>query len=200
MIVQQIRSAFNNGPDMADSIGKAGRSAAGIVLLAAWIALGPSAAKAQASATTKDFGWLAGRWQGTMKSGVGIADVTFTPPVAGLVTGVMRLVSDDRILVVELISIVDTPNGPEMRFRHFSSALDAYEASFKQAMRLRSHSADKDVFENVVPYDKTLMSTQPRLTTFQRIDANSFTGHSDIIGEDGKPAVIEVTYRRIVTS
>ena len=154
-------------------------------------------ANAQVAATTKDFGWLAGRWQGTMSSGVGVADVTFTPPVAGLITGVMRLVSDDRILVVELISIVDTPNGPEMRFRHFSSALDAYESSFKQAMRLTRHSSAEDVFENLVPYDKSLMSTQPRVTTFQRTDANSFTGHSDIIGDDGKSSVIEVKYRRM---
>ena len=132
-----------------------------------------------------------------MSNGPGIADVTFTPPVAGLITGVMRLVADNKILVVELISIVDTPNGPEMRFRHFSSSLEAYESSFKQAMRLKTHSADADVFENVVPWDKSLMSTQPRLTTFQRTDANAFTGHSDIIGNDGKPAVIEVKYRRM---
>lgn len=169
-------------------------------MFVAAIAVMASTAGAQVTATTKDFGWLAGRWQGTMTSGVGVADVTFTPPVAGLITGVMRLVSGDKILVVELISIVDAPDGPEMRFRHFSSSLDAYESSFKQAMRLKRHSGDEDVFENLIPYDKALMSTQPRVTTFRRTDTDSFTGHSDIIDDNGKPAVIEVNYRRIGTA
>lgn len=149
------------------------------------------------SPTTKDLAWLEGRWQGTMTNGLGIADVTFTPPAAGLITGVMRLVSDNKILVVELVSIVDTPNGPELRFRHFSPALEAYESSFKQTMQLMRYSADKFEFENTVPYDKALMSTQPRVTTYERRGANMFVGHSDIIGSDGKPAVVEVTYRRV---
>ena len=109
----------------------------------------------------------------------------------------MRLVDNGKILVVELVSIVDTPDGPEMRFRHFSSALDAYESKFKQAMRLKSIAGNKYVFENMVPYDKDLMSTQPRVTTYERIDNNNWVGRSDIIGSDGKPAVIEVRYRRI---
>ena len=183
--------------------GAIGKFFSGSAAVAVFIALSfsaPSTAKAQSVATTKDFSWLVGRWQGTMTSGAGVADVTFQPAVAGLMTGVMKIVSGDKILVVELISIVDTPNGPEMRFRHFSASLDAYEQSFKQALRLKTHSADKDVFENMVPYDKALMSTQPRLTTFQRFDADTFTGHSDIIGDDGKPAVIEVKYRRLPVS
>jgi hypothetical protein len=44
------------------------------------------------------------------------------------------------------------------------------------------------------------MSSWPSPTTFKRIDADSFTGHSDIIGSDGNPAVIEVKYRRMATS
>jgi hypothetical protein len=84
-----------------------------------------------------------------------------------------------------------------MRFRHFSPALEAYEPTFKQTMRLTTQVSDRFVFENVVPYEKSLMSTQPRVTVFQRVGENSFIGKSDIIGESGKPAVIEVTYRRV---
>ncbi len=157
----------------------------------------PSLAGARTSATTRDLGWLAGRWEGTMGNRPGIADVTFAPPTAGLITGVRRLVADNKILVVELISINDTPAGPEMRFRHFSSALVAYEDSFKQALRLKSASSDKFVFENTVPFDKALMSTQPRVTIFERKGPDAFIGHSDIIGSDEKPAVVEVHYRRL---
>ena len=158
----------------------------------------PAKARAQTSATTKDFAWLAGRWEGTMSSGaVGVADVTFTPPAAGLITGVMRLVADQKILVVELISLTDTPKGPELRFRHFSNSLEAYETTFKQSLRLSSHEPMKDTFENAEPYDKALMSTQPRITVFERHDANSFTGRTNIINDAGQPAVVEVRYRRV---
>jgi hypothetical protein len=53
----------------------------------------------------------------------------------------------------------------------------------------------RDVFENTVPYDEALMSTHPR-TTIIRQGADGFIGRSNIIGSDGAPAVIEVTYAR----
>jgi hypothetical protein len=61
----------------------------------------------------------------------------------------------------------------------------------------RMTGSDGDVFENAVGYDKALMSTQPRAASRRRIDPDSFVGHSDIIGSDGKPGVVEVTYRRV---
>ena len=103
----------------------------------------------------------------------------------------------DTVLVVELITMVDAPNGLQLRFRHFSAELEAYETQYKQAMRHTAHLNDRDVFENTVPYDKTLMSTQPRTTAYIRTGPDSFVGRSDIIGSDGMPAVIEVTYARV---
>jgi hypothetical protein len=147
--------------------------------------------------TTSDFKWLEGQWEGHMTGGIGVAHVMFGPPAAGLITGVMRLIDGEKVLVVELISLVDTPPGVEMRFRHFSPALDAYESTFKQSMLLKKHDADADVFENTVAFDAKLMSTQPRVTTWKRVSADTFVGHSDIFGSDGKPAVVEVTYKRV---
>lgn len=167
------------------------------IMIAGALAIVPTAARAQTLLTTKEFGWLVGRWEGATTGRPGRADVAFSPAVAGLMTGVMRLVIDEKIAVVELISLVDTPGGPELRFRHFSPLLDAYEDTFKQALRLTRHTADAYVFENAVPYDKALMSTQPRVTTFQRIDADTFVGRSDIINNNGEPAVVEVRYRRV---
>ena len=63
-------------------------------------------------------------------------------------------------------------------------------------MRLRTHASDRDAFENRVPYDPKLISTQPRVTTYVRHGADEFVGRSDIIDGQGKPAVVEVTYRR----
>jgi hypothetical protein len=149
-----------------------------------------------ATATIADFGWLVGGWEGHMVGQSGTADLTVNQPRAGTLTGMMRLVDNDKVIVIELLSIIDTPTGPEMRFRHFSPSLEAYEAQFKQTMRLRSHSSDRDVFENTTPYDAKLMSTQPRKTQFIRHGADEFVGRSDIIGDDGKPAVVEAVYQR----
>jgi hypothetical protein len=150
------------------------------------------------SATLRDFAWLTGRWEGTVGNLAGATlEVMYSAPRAGLMTGVMRLVQRDTVLVVELISLVETPRGIEMRFRHFSPTLDAYEREFRQAMRLTSHQPSADVFENVVAYDATLMSTQPRRTSLVRHGADAFVGRSDIIGSDGKPAEIVSAYHRV---
>lgn len=147
--------------------------------------------------TTAEFAWLTGTWEGRLTKLPGaLAEVVFQPPRAGVVTGVMRLTQGDTLLVIELISLVDTPHGPEMRFRHFSPALDAYETTFKQTMVLKSHDAVKDVFENLIAYDKTLMSTQPRVSMWERRGPDDMIARSDIIGDDGNPDVVEVTYRR----
>jgi hypothetical protein len=167
-----------------------------------WLALGACAAAASSLSaqtprpTTADFHWLAGNWEGNLTGRPGTTDMTFTDPRQGTITGIMRLADNGKIVVVELISLVDTPDGVEMRFRHFSPALEAYETQFKQAMRLSSHSDDRDVFANTAPYDKDLMSTQPRTTQFIRRGPDEFVGRSDIIGDDGRPAIVESVYRR----
>jgi hypothetical protein len=155
---------------------------------------GPSAQGA--TATTADLAWLRGSWEGRLANAPGTAELTFMAPRAGLIAGVMRLVDGDRILVVELITIVDTPTGPEMRFRHFSSTLEPYEATFRQSMRLTAHTGERDDFENQVPFDARLISTQPRVTSLIRRGADEFVGHTDTLDEHGQAGVVEVTYRR----
>jgi hypothetical protein len=158
-----------------------------------------SAARAPAtSATTADFAWLAGTWEGNLAGSAGmVAALTFQPPAAGSVSGVMRLRQGDKLVMLELIAMIDTPRGVELRFRHFTGALDALETTFKQNMLLKSHEPAKDTFENLAEYDKTLMSTQPRTSAWIRRGPDEMVAHSDIIGSDGKPAVIEVVYRRV---
>ena len=151
-----------------------------------------------ASATTADFAWLAGTWEGNLAGAAGmVAALTFQPPAAGSITGVMRLRQADKLMLVELIAMIDTPRGVELRFRHFTGALEALETTFKQTMLLKSHEATKDTFENLAEFDKALMSTQPRVSSWIRRGPDEMVAHSDIIGGDGKPAVIEVAYRRV---
>lgn len=164
------------------------------------VRLSSSMVSTGASATTQDFAWLAGRWEAKMDGGAGTIYVVYGEPAGGVITGVMHLVSaDNKNLVVELITLVDSPRGVEMRFRHFSPELEAYESDYKQSMLLTTHAANRDVFENQVPYSKSQMSTQPRTIEFLRQPDGSYIGHSDILTGDGKKSVIQSTYRRPAT-
>ncbi|HUQ99740.1 MAG TPA: DUF6265 family protein [Gemmatimonadaceae bacterium] len=172
-------------------------STAVLVLLALSAASLTAQTKSGSRATTHDFAWLAGNWEGRVTGRPGTADISFAAPRAGTITGVMRLVdNNDKVLVVELVSLVDNPGGLEMRFRHFSPSLEAYETNFKQTMKLSDLTPERAVFENETPYDKTLMSTQPRITQFIRRGRNEFIGRSNIIDDKGQPAIIESVYRR----
>jgi hypothetical protein len=129
-------------------------AASGTILQVAMLVTGPhraSAAVEPIPSTIADFAWLAGSWEGRMTGGSGIAEVIFAKPNAGVITGVMRLIDGGKVVVVELITLVDTPRGVEMRFRHFSPALEAYETERKQTMRLVTSDGARFVFENDVP-------------------------------------------------
>jgi hypothetical protein len=50
--------------------------------------------------------------------------------------------------------------------------------------------------ENQERFDARLRSTPPRVTAFIRHGADEFVGRSDILNAQGKPSIVEVTYRR----
>jgi hypothetical protein len=109
----------------------------------------------------------------------------------------MRHQQGDKLHMLELIAMIDTPRGVELRFRHFTGALDALETTFKQTMLLKSHEPTKDTFENLAEFDKALMSTQPRISSWTRRGPDEMVAHSDILTSEGKPSMIEVVYRRV---
>jgi hypothetical protein len=148
-------------------------------------------------ATLADFAWLTGTWRGKLANMNTAAELTFLPTDGDTKLGVMHLTDGSKVILVELIALVETPKGMELRFRHFSSALVAYEPTFKQLLLLKEHDANHDTFENTFAYDSTLMSTQPRMAQWIRRGRDELVAHSDIIGDDKKPAVIEVIYRRV---
>ncbi len=148
------------------------------------------------SANATDFAWLAGTWEAHAPGATFVLEATYNAPKAGVVNGVMRIMDQGKVLMIELITITDSPTGPELRFRHFNAQLDALEPVFKQNFRLAKSTTDRYEFENAVPYDKTLMSTEARNAIYTRHGADEFVGHSDVIDESGKADVIEFTWRR----
>ncbi len=149
------------------------------------------------SRRTTDFAWLAGTWDGRLVGADNIVtELTFQPPKEGLMSGVMRLSQGGKPVLLELISMVDGPGGVELRFRHFDGTLAAMESTFRQAMVLKTSTDSSDTFENAVAFDRTLVSTQPRVSSWIRRGPNEMVARSDLLDADGKPGKIEVVYHR----
>lgn len=148
---------------------------------------GTSAAPGQNPATLADFAWLAGRWQGDW--GPRVAEQDWMAPKSGLMLGTFRLVEDDKTLVIELFSLLQKPDGIQLRFRHFTPELTAWEKSDPTLLTLESFNATKFTFVNP-------LNGQPKHAILTRIDPDTYLSRSEIVADSGALQVIEITYHR----
>jgi hypothetical protein len=147
----------------------------------------PSKADSTPKPTLANFAWLEGRWRGEW--GPRVAEQSWMAPKAGLMTGVFRLVENDKTLVLELFALVEKPDGIDFYFRHFTPELVPWEKSDATLLKLASLDAGKMDFENPV-------NGMPKRAILTRIDADTYTSRSEIIPDQGDPQVIEITYHR----
>lgn len=163
--------------------------AVALVLLAA--ALAPTAASEGSQATLEDFSWLAGHWCGKLKSGP-VAEISYSQPAGGLMMAMFRLMDGEKLLVLEYVTLRETPGGLEMRVRHFDPKLTPWEKDEAITLRLVEHDGLRSVFENPV-------HTRPKRSTITVTSRNSHTVRSEIINDKGETSFIEVDWQRTVT-
>ena len=73
----------------------------------------------------------------------------WTEPKAGEMLGLFRVVENDKTLVIELYSLLETPDGIEFRLRHFTPSLAALGAvRDAPLLKLASFDPNTAVFEN----------------------------------------------------
>ncbi len=137
--------------------------------------------------TLAELSWLAGRWQGAW--GPRVAQQTWDAPKAGVMLGTFQLAENDKTLVLELFTVVDSPDGIKFHLRHFTPSLVAWEKPGPTILDLASADAKSIVFENPV-------DGQPKRTTITRVDADTYISRSEVIPEKGDPQVTEITYHR----
>jgi hypothetical protein len=140
-----------------------------------------------AKTTLANFAWLEGRWQGAW--GPRTAQQVWTPPRAGVMLGTFQLIENDKTLVIELFTLVEKQDGIELRLRHFTPSLVAWEKSGPTVLKLTSVDPKTIVFEN--PGDG-----EPKRAVIQRIDADTYISRSEILPKKGDLLVTEITYRR----
>jgi hypothetical protein len=150
-------------------------------------AASPSASQPAASPTLADFSWLEGRWHGEW--GPRVAEQAWTAPKAGTMVGVFRLIESDKVLVIELFTLVQTPEGINYYIRHFTPALVPWEKADATLLNLASADANKFDFENPA-------NGMPKSAILTRLDADTYTAHSELIPADGDKQIIEITYHR----
>jgi hypothetical protein len=134
-----------------------------------------------------DFSWLAGRWRGDW--GPRVAEQVWLAPDAGTMVGTFRLLENEKLLVIELFTLVEKPDGISFYFRHFTPDLVPWEKSGATVLNLVSLDARKVDFENQV-------NGLPKHAILLRVDADTYTARSEIVPETGDQQVIEITYHR----
>src|SRR5215510_5906312 len=138
-------------------------------------------------ATLADFEWLAGHWAADIKAGH--VDQYWAKPGPDGCLGMFRLATPEKTLVLEFFTLRETPEGIEMRVRHFNMDLAPWEKGDSIILRLKSLSKGTAVFENPV-------NNQPKRSTMKRVGQDSFHVKSEIIHDDKRTEVIELTLKR----
>jgi Domain of unknown function (DUF6265) len=134
-----------------------------------------------------DFAWLEGRWRGHW--GPRIAEQTWFAPKAGVMTGIFRVVENDKTLVIELFTLVERPDGIDFYLRHFTPELVPWEKSHATVLNLVGFDAKRVDFENPV-------NGLPKHAILLHLDADTYTSRSEIVPEEGDPQVTEITFHR----
>jgi hypothetical protein len=134
-----------------------------------------------------DFAWLEGRWRADW--GPRVAEQVWTAPKAGMMLGDFRVIENDKVLVIELFTLVEKSGGISLYVRHFTPELVPWEKSDATLLNLAAAEAKKFAFENPA-------NGRPKRAIFTRIDNDTYTARSEIVPEKGDPQVIEITYHR----
>ena len=141
-----------------------------------------------AKAKIAEFAWMTGRWVGEL--GTNKLEQIFSSPEKGLIMGMFRLYDGDKTILLEFVSIRETPEGLEMRFRHFGPTLDDWEKGEALLLKLVKHTAEDSVWENPV-------SGRPKRSILQRRGKDAFFARSELLGDNKNPAgTIEVLWQR----
>jgi hypothetical protein len=140
-----------------------------------------------ASPKLSDLAWLEGRWRADW--GPRIAEQVWMAPKAGMMLGDFRVIENDKVLVIELFTLVEKSGGINFYFRHFTPELVPWEKSDGTLLKLSIADTKRFDFENPT-------NGKPKRAILTRIDADTYIARSEIIPETGDPQIIEITYHR----
>jgi hypothetical protein len=140
-------------------------------------------------ATLADFAWLKGTWRGDGPGGA-TAEIHYLAPRANVLPSFFWLWTEERVVVLEAITLVQGDDGITLYVRHFSPVLEPLEAERALALTLEARHGERFFFRNI--YDEN-----PRCTVLERTSEVGFRASSQLLRSDGTMDEIRVEYRRV---
>jgi len=149
---------------------------------------GKVAEKPVSQVTTQDFAWFTGRWRGDLSGGKLTAEQICSRPDKGEMLCLFRIQDGQKYIMFELYTLLDTPNGPELRSLQFSPTLEGKEVQKPLVMKLAKYSESEVVFEGAP-------GSEVKTSTLFRHGGESMDGV--IMMVDQKAPHIEVKWTKI---
>lgn len=144
---------------------------------------------ADSGVTLEDFAWLEGTWRGAGPDGT-TAEIHYMAPLTGVLPSVFRLWRGDKVLLLEVITLVQQDTGITLHVRHFTPALEPLEAEHALTLQLVAREGDRFIFQNT-------RDENPRRTVLERTAPDGFRSWSELRHDDGTTGEIRVEYRRV---
>jgi hypothetical protein len=132
------------------------------------------------AATLQDVAWLAGSWQGVMFGGP--FEEVWTPPVAGSMMGMFKLLSDGKPNFYEFELLVEHEGSLVLKLKHFHNDLRGWE--------------EKDHFVSFPLVKITPDTAYFDGLTFRRQSADLLQVFLVLSQENGKAREVEIAYHR----
>lgn len=125
--------------------------------------------------TINDLSWLSGKWIG--KEWNGDIEEYWSGPLGKTMVGVFRFVRNDTTKVLELLTIEETSGEFVLRFKHFDTALKAWEDN-ALIFNLKKMEERKLIFESST-------QSRPKRMIYHEVAADSLvvTVESEIEGK-----------------
>jgi hypothetical protein len=144
-------------------------------------------AKAQTKANINDLGWMAGDWNTSI--GGNTAERNCSKLSGGSMTCTLRVIAGGKVVWLEFSALRDTPSSIVLDTRFFTPDLQPADP-FSNELVLKSSTANEWVFENP-------KGTQPKDAIITRMGENAMSGHADLVDQQGKASVMDISWQRV---
>lgn len=142
---------------------------------------------ADATTTVEDFGWMAGRWIGTV--GADFIENVCSTPSKGQMMCMFRSSNAKQIESLEFVSLIQTSTGIEEHIRFLLPDLTDDDPK-SVTLKVESHTAEKTVFVNP-------NGNMPKRTTLTRNGPDEMISHIEMIDPQGKSIFIDAKWERV---
>jgi hypothetical protein len=142
---------------------------------------------AQPKPSLSNFAWLEGRWSGTKEGRLN--EEWFSAAKGGSISVMFRMTTQDKTMIIQLGTITEDQDGIMLRTRSFGPGLQPYG---EDSLELRLLILTGQTAEFINP-----KNSKPKRTSFIRDAPDVLRVRSEIIHDDGKEEVHELSMNRI---